>query len=43
MPLVKTAMSGSSSGILDHLPQFFILPDVFLNSPPTKYNIMSHD
>ena len=31
------------SGILDHLPQFFILPDFFSNSPPTKYNIISHE
>ena len=42
-PLVKSAMSGSiSSSISDHLPQFFILPEFFSKSPPTKYNI-SHD
>ena len=39
-PLVKSAMSGNiSSSISDHLPQFFILPEFFSNSPPTKYNI----
>ena len=32
-----------SSSILDHLPQFFILPEFFSKSPPTKYNIISHD
>ena len=43
-PLVKSAMSGSiSSSISDHLPQFFILPEFFSKSPPTKYNIISHD
>ena len=43
-PLVKSAMSGNiSSSISDHLPQFFILPEFFSNSPPTKYNIISHD
>ena len=37
-------MSGNiSSSISDHLPQFFILPDIFSNSPPAKYNIMFHD
>ena len=42
-PLVKSAISGNiSSSISDYLPQFFILPDFFLKSPPTKYNI-SHD
>ena len=42
-PLVKSAMSGNiSSSIMDHLPQFFILLDLFSNSPPTKYNIF-HD
>ena len=42
-PLVKSAMSGNiSSSISDHLPQFFILPECFSKSPPTKYNI-SHD
>ena len=43
-PLVKRAISGNiSSSISDHLPQLFILPDFFSNSPPTKYNIMLHD
>ena len=42
--LVKSAMSGNiSSSISDHLPQFFILPEFFSKSPPTKYNIISHD
>ena len=42
-PLVKSATSGNiSSSILDHLPQFFLLPDFFSNFPPTKYNIV-HD
>ena len=37
-------MSGNiSSSISDHLPQFFILPEFFSNSPPTKYNIICHD
>ena len=37
-------MSGNiSSSISDHLPQFFILPEFFSNSPPIKYNIRSHD
>ena len=43
-PLVKSAMSGNiSSNILDHLPQFFILPEFFSKSSTTKYNIISHD
>ena len=43
-PLVKSAMSGNiSSSVSDHLPQFFVLPDFFSNSPPTKYNIIFHD
>ena len=43
-PLIKSAMSGNiSSSISDHLPQFFILPEFFSKSPPTKYNIISHD
>ena len=43
-PLVKSAMSGNiSSGISNHLPQFFILPEFFSKSPPTKYSILSHD
>ena len=43
--MVKYAMSGNiSSSISDHLPQFFILPEFFSNSPPlAKYNIISHD
>ena len=43
--MVKYAMSGNiSSSILDHLPQFFILPEFFSNSHPrTKCNIISHD
>ena len=42
-PLVKSALPGNISlGISDHLPQFFILPEFFSNSPPIKYNI-SHD
>ena len=37
-------MSGNiSSSISDHLPQFFILPNFFSNSPPTKYSIIFHD
>ena len=43
-PLVKSVMSGNiSSSISDHLPHFFILPEFTLKSPPTKYNIISHD
>ena len=43
-PLVKSAVPGNiSSSILDHHPQFFILPELFSNSLPTKYNIISHD
>ena len=43
-PLVKCAMSGNiSSGLSDHLSQFFTLPDFFSNFPPTKYNIIFHD
>ena len=43
--MVKYAMSGNiSSGISDHLPQCFILPELFSNfPPPAKYNIISHD
>ena len=42
-PLVKSAISVNITfSILDHFPQFFILPDFFSNSTPTKYN-MSHD
>ena len=41
--LVKSAMSGNiSSNISAHLPQFFIPPEFFSNSPSTKYNIISH-
>ena len=37
-------MSGNiPSSISDHLPQFYTLPEFFSNSPPTKYNIISHD
>ena len=37
-------MSGNISlSISDHLPQFIILPEFFSKSPPTKYNIISHD
>ena len=37
-------MSGNISlNISDHLPQFFILPEFFPKSPPTKYNNISHD
>ena len=43
-PLVKSAMSRNiSSSILDHLPQFFILPEFISKSPPTEYNIISYD
>ena len=43
-PLVKSAITGNiSSSISDHLPQFFILPEFFSKSPPTKYNITLHD
>ena len=42
--LVKSAISGNILfSISDHLPQFFILPDFFSNSIPTKYDIMSQD
>ena len=37
-------MSGIlSSSMSDHLPQFFILPEFFSKSPPTKYNVISYD
>ena len=37
-------MSGNiSSSISDHLPQFFILPEFFSKSPPTKCNTIFHD
>ena len=37
-------MSGNiSSNISDYFPRFFILPDLFSNSPPAKYNIIFHD
>ena len=37
-------MSGNIlSNISDHLPQFSIQPEFFSKSPPTKYNIISHD
>ena len=43
-PLVKSAMSRNiSSSILDHLPQFFILPELISKPPPTEYNIISYD
>ena len=45
-PLVKSAMSGNiSPSISNHLSQFFILVllEFFSKSPPTKYNIISHD
>ena len=43
-PLVKGAISGNKTfSISDHLPQFFVLPDFFSNSTPTKYNITCHD
>lgn len=42
--LVKSAISGNILfSISDYLPQFFILPDFFSNSIPTKYDIMSQD
>ena len=42
--LVKIAISGNiSSSISDHLPQFFILPDLFSNSALTKHNSLFHD
>ena len=43
-PLVKGAISGNKTlSISDHPPQFFMLPDFFSNSTPTKYNIICHD
>ena len=43
-PLAKNAMPGNiSSSISNHLPQFFMLPEFFSNSPLTKHNITSHD
>ena len=43
-PLVKGVMSGNiSPSISDHLPQFFILPDLFSNSPPTEYKTIFHE
>ena len=42
--LVQSTMSGNiSSSISDHPPEFFILPEFFSKSPPTKYKIISHD
>ena len=42
-PQDKSAMSGKIPlTISDHLPQIFIPQDFFLNSPPTKYNIIFH-
>ena len=39
--LVKTAIYRNiSSRILDHFPQFFILPEFFSNSPLIKFNII---
>ena len=41
-PLVKSVISGNiSPGILDHLPQFFILPDFFSNSFQDIYGAMA--
>ena len=43
-PLVKSAITGNiSSSISDHLQKFFILPEFFSKSPPTKHNIISLD
>ena len=41
---IKNLISGNITTTLsDYLPQFFLIPDVFSNSPPSKYNIMTHD
>ena len=41
---IKNSVSGNSTTILsDHLPQFFLIPDFFSNSPLSKYNIMNHN
>ena len=41
---IKNSISGNITTTLsDYLPQFFLIPDVFSNSPPSKYNIMTHD
>ena len=41
---IKNSVSGNITATLsDQLPQFFLIPDLFSNSPPSKYNIMTHD
>ena len=41
---IKTSVSGNITTTLsDHLPQLFLISDFFSNSPPSKYNIMTHD
>ena len=39
-----SSVSGNlTSSISDHLPQFLIVPDIFLNSSPPKSNIYERD
>ena len=41
---IKNSVSGNITTTLSaNLPQFFLIPDFFSNSPPSKYNIMTHD
>ena len=41
---IKNSVSGNITTTLsDHLAQFFLMPNFFSNSPPSKYNIMTHD
>ena len=40
---IKHAVCGNITTTLsDHLPQLLLIPDLFSNSPPPKYNIMTH-
>ena len=41
---IKNSVSGNiTTALSDHLPQFFLMPDFFSNSPPSKYNLMTQD
>ena len=41
---IKISVSGNITTTLSHhLSQFFLKPDFFSNSPPSKYNTMTHD
>ena len=41
---IPSSVSGNlTSSISDHLPQFLIVPDIFLNSSPPKSNIYERD